>query len=113
VSDVQNMSNFRQGGRGIAVVAARRLDSYTLQWATVTSWLGGVVWGPRLPPRQTWNLVDTTLQWQAGRWLLEASNPDPSAAPVPSIVYVDGGNDRVGAFARLAGMTGPFYGSAE
>ena len=25
----QNMSNYRQGGRGIAVIAARRLDSYT------------------------------------------------------------------------------------
>jgi hypothetical protein len=112
-SDVQNMSNYREGGRGIAVIAARRLDSYTPQQATVTSWLGGLVWGPRLAPRQTWNLVDTTLQWQAGRWLVEASSTAPTLAPVPSIVYVDGGNDRAGVFARLAGMTGPFYGSAE
>ncbi len=111
--DVQNMSNYRQGGRGIAVVAARRLDSYTPQQATVTSWLGGVVWGPRLAPRQTWNLVSTTLRWQAGRWLVEASSTAPTLAPVPSIVYVEGGNDRAGAFARLAGMTGPFYGAAE
>ncbi len=113
VSDVQNISNYRQGGRGIAVVAARRLDSYTPGQATVTSWLGGFEWGPHLAPRQTWNLVDTTLQWEAGRWLVEASSTDPALAPVPSIVYVDGGNDRVGAFARLAGMTGPLYGSAE
>ncbi len=111
--DVQNMGNYRLGGRGIAVVAARRLDSYTPQQATVTSWLGGFEWGPRLAPRQTWNLVDTTLQWQTGRWLVEASSTDPTLAPVPSIVYVDGGNDRAGAFARVAGMTGPFYGSAE
>lgn len=111
--DTQNMSNYREGGRGIAVLAARRLDSYTPARATVRSWLGGLVWGPRLAPRQTWNLVDTTLQWQAGRWLVEASSTDPAQAPVPSIVYVDGGNDRAGAFARLAGMTGPFYGSAE
>jgi hypothetical protein len=112
-SDVQNMSNYQQGGRGIAVIAARRLDSYTLQQATVTSWLGGLVWGPRLAPRQTWNLVDTTLEWRAGRWLVEASSTDPTPAPVPSIVYVDGGNDHAGAFARLAGMTGPFYGAGE
>ncbi len=112
-SDVQNMSNYRQGGRGVAVVAARRLDSYTPRRATVTSWLGGFEWGSHLAPRQTWNLVDTTLQWRAGRWLVEASSTDPALAPVPSIVYVDGGNDRMGAFARLAGMTGPFYGSAE
>jgi hypothetical protein len=112
-SDVQNMSNYREGGRGIAVVAARRLDSYTPEQATVTSWLGGLVWGPRLAPRQTWNLVDTTLQWQAGRWLVEASNADPALAPVPSMVYVDRGNNRMGAFAGVAGMTAPFYGSAE
>ncbi len=112
-SDVQNMGNYRQGGRGIAVVTARRLDSYTPRQATVTSWLGGFEWGPHLAPRQTWNLVDTTLQWQAGRWLVEASSTDPALAPVPSVVYVDGGNDRAGAFARLAGMTGPVYGSAE
>jgi hypothetical protein len=112
-SDVQSMSNYRQGGRGVAVVAARRLESYTPRQATVTSWLGGFEWGPHLAPRQTWNLVDTTLQWQAGRWLVETSSTDPALAPVPSVVYVDGGNDRAGAFTRLAGMTGPFYGSAE
>ncbi len=111
--DAQNMGNYREGGRGIAVVVARRLDSYTPEQATVTSWLGGVVWGPHLAPRQTWNLVDTTLGWQAGGWLVESSNTDPTLAPVPSIVYVDGGNDRAGAFARLGGMTGPVYGSAE
>ena len=45
-SDPQNMSNYRQGGRGIAVIAARRLDSYTPAGARVTTWLGGFVWGP-------------------------------------------------------------------
>lgn len=28
-SDARNMSTYRQGGRGVAVVAARRLDSYS------------------------------------------------------------------------------------
>jgi hypothetical protein len=110
--DAQNMANYRDGGRGIAVIAARRLDSYTPASATVTSWLGGFVWGPQLSPRQTWNLVDTTLDWQAGRWLVLSSDTDPTPAPVPSIVYVDGPNDRAPAFDRLAAMTAPFYGTA-
>ena len=109
--DTQNMTNYQQGGRGIAVIAARRLDSYTPASATVTTWLGGFVWGPSLSPRQSWNLVDTTLRWQAGRWLVVSSNTDPTPAPVPSIVYVDGSNDRAPAFGRLAGMTAPFYGT--
>jgi hypothetical protein len=111
--DAQNMSNYRGGGRGIAVIAARRLDSYTRDTATVTSWLGGFVWGRHLAPRQTWDLVDTTLRWQAGRWLLLNSNTDATPAPVPSIVYVKGDNNQAPAFARLAGMSAPFYGAAK
>lgn len=110
-SDIQNMTNYRQGGRGIAVIAARRLDSYTAQLATVTTWLAGLVWGPNLAPRQSWNLVDTTLRWQAGRWLVVSSDTDPTAAPVPSVVYVDGSNDQAPAFQLLVGMTAPFYGT--
>ena len=110
-SDTQNMTNYREGGRGIAVIAARRLDSYTPQHATITSWLGGFVWGPHLPPRQTWNLIDTTMRWQWGRWLVLSSDTDTTPAPAPSIVYVDGDNDQPAAFARLAGMSAPFYGT--
>ncbi|MGH2865194.1 MAG: hypothetical protein ACRDJX_08100 [Solirubrobacteraceae bacterium] len=110
-SDTQNMDNYREGGRGIAVIGARRLDSYTPGAAVVTSWLGGFVWGPHLAPRQSWNLVDTRLRWQAGRWLVVSSDTDATPAPVPSIVYVNGSNDRAPAFGRLAGMTAPFYGT--
>jgi len=110
-ADTQNMTNYQQGGHGIAVIAARRLDDYTPQAATVTSWLGGFVWGPDLSPRQSWNLVDTTLRWQAGRWLVVSSNTDLTPAPVPSVVYVNGANDQSPAFGRLAGMTAPFYGT--
>jgi hypothetical protein len=92
-------------------VAARRLDSYTRNSATVTSWLAGFVWGPHLPPRQSWNLVDTTLTWSSGRWLVVSSQTDPTPAPVPAIVYVEGRNDGAAAFSRLAGMSAPFYGS--
>jgi len=111
-ADTQNMGNYRQGGRGIAVIAARRLDAYTPRSATVTTWLAGFVWGPRLSPRQTWNLIDTTLRWQAGRWLITASETDRTPAPTPAIVYVNGANDRSRAFGRLTGMTAPFYGTA-
>lgn len=111
-ADTQNMSNYQQGGRGIAVIAARRLDTYTPRSATVTSWLAGFVWGPRLSPRQSWNLIDTTLRWQSGRWLVTSSQTDRTPAPVPAIVYVNAGNDRSQAFSRLAGMTAPFYGTA-
>jgi hypothetical protein len=109
--DPQNIANYREGGRGIAVIAARRLDSYTAREATVTSWLGGFVWGPRLTPRQTWNLIDTRLRWQQGRWLVTSSSTDQTPAPVPSIVYIDGANDQAAAFARLAGMSAPYYGT--
>jgi hypothetical protein len=105
------MNNYGEGGRGLALVAARRLDSYTPSSATVTSWLAGFVWGPHLPPRQSWNLVDTTLTWSSGRWLVASSQTDPTPAPVPAIVYVEGRNDSAAAFSRLAGMTAPFYGS--
>jgi hypothetical protein len=111
-ADVQNMTNYEEGGRAVAIVAARRLDRYTQTDAQVTSWLGGFVWGPHLTPRQTWNLVDTTLRWQDGRWLVEASNTETTPAPVPSIVYVNGANNQTPAFARLNGMSAPFYGAA-
>jgi hypothetical protein len=111
LSDPVGMNNYGEGGRGLALVAARRLDSYTSSSATVTSWLAGFVWGPHLPPRQSWNLVDTTLAWSSGRWLVVSSQTDPTPAPVPAIVYVEGRNDSAAAFSRLAGMSAPFYGS--
>lgn len=111
-ADVADMRNYAQGGRGVAVIAARRLDRYTTQRATVTTWLGGFVWGPGLAPRQSWNLVDTTLVWRHGRWLVLSTATERAAAPVPSIVFVNGDNNRTPAFnTALAGMTAPFYGA--
>jgi len=111
-ADVADMRNYARGGRAVAVIAARRLDHYTPDRATVTSWLGGFVWGPALSPRQSWNLVDTTLLWRRGRWLIVSMSTERAAAPVPSVVFVDGHNNQSGAFdARLAGMTAPFYGA--
>jgi hypothetical protein len=111
LGDPVGMNNYGEGGRGLAVVAARRLDSYTPASAMITSWLAGFVWGPHLPPRQSWNLVDTTLAWNSGRWLVVSSQTDPTPAPVPAIVFLDGHNGSSAAFSRLAGMTTPFYGS--
>ena len=111
VSDPAGMSNYSEGGRGLAVVAARRLDHYAPNSATVTSWLAGVIWGPHISPRQRWNLVDTTLIWRSGRWLVASSQTDPTPAPAPAIVYVDGHSDSLAVFSSLAGMTAPFYGS--
>jgi hypothetical protein len=111
LSDPVGMGNYGEGGRGLAVVAARRLDQYTRSSATVTSWLAGFVWGPRVSPRQSWNLVDMTLVWRSGRWLVVSSQTDATPAPVPAIVYVAGHNDSLAAFSELAGMTAPFYGS--
>lgn len=110
-ADAADMANYGAGGRGLAVVAARRLDSYTPNSATVTSWLAGFIWGPRLSPRQSWNLVDTTLVWSSGRWLVASCQVEPTPAPVPAVVYVDPGNDGTAAFLRLAGMSAPFYGA--
>jgi hypothetical protein len=109
--DTTLMRAYAAGARALAVVGARRLDSYSATRATVTTWLAGFVWGPTLPPEQTWNLIDTTLIWQNGRWLLESVHVDATPAPVPSIVYVEHNNNQAAAFNALNGMTAPFYGA--
>jgi len=110
-SDTRNMANYAAGGRGLALVAARRLNSYAASTARVTSWLEGIVWGPHLAPRQTWNLVDTTLSWSGQRWLVLDSHVDPEPAPVPAVVYVQGANDTAGSFTQLDAMSNPIYGA--
>jgi hypothetical protein len=111
-ADVAGMRNYAQGGRAVAVIAARRLDHYTPTRATVTSWLGGFEWGPTLAPRQSWNLIDTTVTWHNGRWLVISMDTEVTPAPVPSTVYIDGHNNQSSVFdSRLAGMTAPFYGA--
>jgi len=110
-SDSTLMSAYAAGAHALSVVGARRLDTYSPARATATTWLAGFVWGPTLAPRQTWNLVDSTLVWQHGRWLLAALHVQSTPAPVPSIVYVEAHNNRAAAFDALDGMTAPFYGA--
>jgi hypothetical protein len=108
-ADTVDMTNYANGGRAVAVIAARRLDHYTPRRATVTTWLGGFVWGPNLSPRQSWNLV---LAFRNGRWLIVSSQAERTPAPVPSTVFIDGRNNTSAVFdLRLAGMSGPFYGT--
>jgi len=112
--DAQDMRNYREGGHGLALIAAHRLVQYTRSSASVTSWLAGIVWGPNLTPRQTWNIVQALLAWRDGRWLIASIQVTTTAAPVPAVVYVQGENDRASAFDRvLAGMSAPLYGSPE
>jgi hypothetical protein len=110
-ADGSDIAAYGEGARAIAIVAARRLDYYTSQAATITSWLAGFVWGPNTPARQSWNLIDTTLRWRSGRWLVVSQTVEATPAPVPSRVYLEARNDGYSAFARLAGMSAPFYGA--
>jgi hypothetical protein len=110
-SDSSLMSDYAAGARALAVIGARRLDSYSPARARITTWLAGFLWGPTLAPEQTWNLVGTTLVWRQRRWLLAQVHVEATPAPVPSIVYVDGHNHQAGAFSALDGMTAPFYGA--
>jgi len=110
-SDTTLTSAYSAGARAIAVVGARRLDSYSPQRATLTTWVGAFLWGPTLAPEQTWNLINSTLVWRDSRWLLAQLHVDTTPAPVPSIVYVDGDNNTATAFNALNGMTAPFYGT--
>jgi hypothetical protein len=110
-SDSTLMGAYAAGAHALSVVGARRLDSYSPARATVTTWLAGFLWGPTLTPQQTWNLVATTLVWRHARWMVATLNVETTPAPVPSVVYVDGANNRVAAFNALDGMTAPFYGA--
>jgi hypothetical protein len=112
-SDSADMDAYERGARALAVIAARRLAGYTSHRATVVTWLAGFLWGGGLRPRQSWNLVQTTLDWRTGYWQVTASQTEQTAAPVPASVYERGANATTGAFERLNGMTAPFYGPAE
>jgi hypothetical protein len=109
------VENYAQGGRGLAVVAARRLDTYDGTTATVTSWSGGIVWGPSEKPKQRWLLVETSLRWDGERWRVTDMEEAPRPAPAPVIVaYNEDDALKKATFDReLRGMTAPIYGASR
>jgi hypothetical protein len=108
----QAVSDYAEGGSAVALIGARRLDAYDGSRAQVTTWLGGVVWGPSRRPTQRWQLVETDLRWDGQRWLVERMRPAERTAPAPAVTKADD----VSAYERstfereLRGMTAPTYG---
>jgi len=104
---------YKNGRQGVAVVAARRLDSFGGDRARVTTWRAGVVWSPRDKPFSQWFLTETRLRWVGERWLVERIDDAQRAAPAPPIRYQDRKALSTATFDReLRGMTAPIYGAA-
>jgi hypothetical protein len=108
------VENYVAGGRGLALVAARRLDTYDGTRAEVTTWTAGFNWGPRQRPGQRWFLTETTLRWDGQRWRVAKMDEAQRPAPAPARVgYGDAASLTTDTFDReLRGMTAPTYGDA-
>ena len=111
-SATKAVETYAAGGRTIAVVAARRLDTYGGTRAAVTTWLGGVTWGPDRKPGQNWQLIESSLRWDGQRWLVERMDDASRPAPAPTVVGYDNADSlKSSTFDReLRGMTAPTYG---
>jgi hypothetical protein len=106
------VENYAAGGRGLAIVAARRLDAYDGTRAQVTTWTAGFNWGPQQRPGQRWFLTETTLRWDGQRWRVEKMEEAQRPAPAPARVgYDDAPSLKTDTFDReLRGMSAPIYG---
>lgn len=80
---------YARGGKTLAIVGARRLDSYTGTQASVTSWVAGFTWGPGQKPGQSWSLVETALRWDGQRWRVDSLDETSRPAPAPANVGFD------------------------
>jgi hypothetical protein len=108
------VADYRSGRRGLAVVAARRLDSYDGATAIVTTWRVGVVWSPTAKPSSEWFLTQSTLRWTKQRWTVEKVDDTQRPAPAPALRYRDAESLRTSAFDReLRGMSAPVYGATQ
>jgi hypothetical protein len=107
-------SQYAAGRKGLALVAARRLENYTNERARVTTWTAGISWGPGRAAGQRWFFTETALRWANDRWRVERIDESERAAPTPGVVrYSDKAALSREAFEReLDGMTAPTYGSA-
>ncbi len=99
--------------KDIAIIAARRLDSYSPSQAHVTTYTTSMGWGPFEPPTQGWALIVTRLAWSGGRWLIDGLDASPAQPPVPAQFQVaPAGAKTAEAFdSALQGMTTPFFGT--
>jgi hypothetical protein len=110
------VADYKAGRTGVAIVAARRLDSYTDDEAEVTTWRAGVVWGGSTDPFTQWFLTETRLKWDVdgGRWLVAKTDDVQRVAPAPPIRYQDRQALRNETFTReLRDMTAPIYGASK
>lgn len=107
------IANYEAGGRALAIIAARRLDTYTGDRAVITTWRSGVLWGPKERPASRWFLSETELEWDGQRWLVSKMDDARRDAPSPILKYRARESTRTAAFDReLRGMTAPSYGVA-
>jgi hypothetical protein len=101
-NDPIGMALWARGGESYTVIGAHRLDAYTGERATVTTWAGQVYWGPGQPPTQTWALGRTMLAWTSGRWSVRAMSTLPNPGPSPAAVPQAGpGDDSASRFDTL------------
>lgn len=108
------ISNYDAGGKALAIIAARRLDTYSDDRAVVTTWRSGIIWGPSERPASRWFLSETELVWDGQRWLVQRMDDARRPAPSPILKYRDRESTRTAAFEReLRGMTAPSYGVAR
>lgn len=105
---------YKNGRQGVALVAARRLDSFSGERARVTTWRAGVVWSTTDKPFSQWFLTESSLRWDGQRWLVERMDDARRPAPAPPIRYQDREALRADTFEReLRDMTAPIYGAAS
>lgn len=108
------VAEYKNGRKGVAIVAARRLDTYGEDEAEVTTWRAGVVWSASSKPFTQWFLTETELNWDGQRWLVAKSDDASRVAPAPPIRYQDREALQSDTFDReLRGMMAPIYGASE
>ena len=107
------ISQYEAGRRGLALIAARRLDEYADDVALVTTWTAGVSWGPGRAAGQRWFFTETRLRWVDDRWRVASIDESERVAPTPGVVrYSDRSALTRELFEReLEGMTAPSYGT--
>ena len=110
-SDPIGMALWANGGQSFTLIAASRLDWYRNAAARVTSWAGQVFWGPGRAPTQAWALVETTLAWRNGRWVVLAMRALPDHAPSPAALSAADPRDETSDafYSQLRGFTPVSY----